>query len=213
MRMFRQGLVATILVFSTATVLAQGSQYDTDKFRQLEEILPTPNGTRAASGAPAPGYWQQNADYEIHVELDDEKQRIVGNETIQAGVSRSIPESLFIFIPNGVDTEQFSPVDLPREKLDVLLQLKTNGKRILLSCGRLVKRKGVNWFIKNVMPGLADNVIYIIAGTGPEKENIRNIVAHSKIIEIKPLVVAFRIGQDNQHRMNILEKSLQESKD
>jgi len=53
-----------------------------DKFRQLEEILPTPNGTRAASGAPAPGYWQQTADYVIHVELDDDTQRIAGRETI-----------------------------------------------------------------------------------------------------------------------------------
>ncbi|MBL4660619.1 MAG: M1 family metallopeptidase [Alcanivoracaceae bacterium] len=53
-----------------------------DKFRQLEEILPTPNDQRIASGAPGPEYWQQRADYVIEVTLDDDKQRITGSELI-----------------------------------------------------------------------------------------------------------------------------------
>ena len=53
-----------------------------DLFRQLEEWLPTPNEYRTASGAPGRGYWQQRADYVIDVELDDEKQRLIGRETI-----------------------------------------------------------------------------------------------------------------------------------
>lgn len=53
-----------------------------DAFRQLEEWLPTPNYYRTAAGEPGPGYWQQEADYEIDITLDDEKQRLVGSETI-----------------------------------------------------------------------------------------------------------------------------------
>ncbi len=53
-----------------------------DKFRQLSELLPTPNQARTGSGAPGTGYWQQQANYEIDVELDDDKQRIIGSETI-----------------------------------------------------------------------------------------------------------------------------------
>ncbi|QDU08870.1 M1 family metallopeptidase [Gimesia aquarii] len=53
-----------------------------DKFRQLEEVLPTPNEYRTASGAPGKEYWQQQADYEIDVELDDELQKIIGSEKI-----------------------------------------------------------------------------------------------------------------------------------
>ena len=52
------------------------------KFKQLEEILPTPTEVRLASGAPGPDYWQQRADYRIDVELDDEKQTITGDEVI-----------------------------------------------------------------------------------------------------------------------------------
>jgi hypothetical protein len=48
----------------------------------LEEILPTPNDYRTASGAPGHRYWQQRADYVIDVELDDVNQRIIGRETI-----------------------------------------------------------------------------------------------------------------------------------
>ncbi|MFO0977955.1 MAG: M1 family metallopeptidase [Planctomycetaceae bacterium] len=73
-------------VLSSTNLMAQGltnSKYgQEDKFRQLEEILPTANDYRAASGAPGHRYWQQKVDYDIAVELDDAKQKIVGRETI-----------------------------------------------------------------------------------------------------------------------------------
>jgi hypothetical protein len=53
-----------------------------DKFRQLEEILPTPNAVRNAAGAPGHGYWQQRADYTIRATLDEAKRSISGSETI-----------------------------------------------------------------------------------------------------------------------------------
>ncbi|MEI9919406.1 MAG: M1 family metallopeptidase [Bacteroidota bacterium] len=52
------------------------------KFEQLDQILPTPNEYRTGSGAPGPKYWQQQADYDIKVELNDDNQSITGTETI-----------------------------------------------------------------------------------------------------------------------------------
>ena len=52
------------------------------KFEQLDQMLPTPNETRSASGAPGPKYWQQQADYVINAELNDVNQSITGSETI-----------------------------------------------------------------------------------------------------------------------------------
>jgi hypothetical protein len=52
------------------------------KFEQLDQTLPTPNEYRTGSGAPGPQYWQQQADYNISVELDDATQSITGSETI-----------------------------------------------------------------------------------------------------------------------------------
>jgi hypothetical protein len=57
------------------------SQWE-DKFKQLDDLLPTPNVYRTASGAPGHKYYQQKADYKIKLELDDDKQIIRGEETI-----------------------------------------------------------------------------------------------------------------------------------
>ena len=61
---------------------AQTTNSGTDKFAQLETLLPTANTYRTASGAPGKDYWQQRADYDIKVTLDDAKQAIRGRETI-----------------------------------------------------------------------------------------------------------------------------------
>ncbi|KIC93378.1 M1 family metallopeptidase [Flavihumibacter solisilvae] len=53
-----------------------------NKFEQLGTVLPTPNEYRTASGAPGPKYWQQRADYDIKCELDEEKLRLTGSETV-----------------------------------------------------------------------------------------------------------------------------------
>lgn len=53
-----------------------------NKFRQLKQELATPNVYRTASGAPGHEYYQQKADYDIEVALDDSKQTITGKETI-----------------------------------------------------------------------------------------------------------------------------------
>lgn len=72
----------TLLALCFSIAFAQSKSRPSDKFRQLEEILPTPNEQRAASGAPGHSYWQQRADYNINVELDDARQRITGSERV-----------------------------------------------------------------------------------------------------------------------------------
>jgi len=53
-----------------------------NKFRQLKQELATPNVYRTASGAPGHEYYQQRANYDIKVELDDDKQIVRGTEEI-----------------------------------------------------------------------------------------------------------------------------------
>jgi len=52
------------------------------KFEQLDQLLPTPNSYRSSSGAPGPAYWQQQADYDIIVAINDETQVLTGKESI-----------------------------------------------------------------------------------------------------------------------------------
>ncbi len=78
----RTACLITGLLALAPPLAAQTTTDSTDKFRQLEEMLPTPNDQRTASGAPGRAYWQQRADYEIDVELDDARQRITGKEMV-----------------------------------------------------------------------------------------------------------------------------------
>lgn len=84
MKWFGRTLLTVLLVYSCHSPVAhaQDLSYDADPFRQLDEILPTPTEVRLASGKPGPKYWQQRADYEISVTLDDQRRRLTGKETI-----------------------------------------------------------------------------------------------------------------------------------
>ena len=74
------------LLAVTATVLVPASAAPAgapvEKFQQLDQLLPTPTAQRNAAGAPGPAYWQNRADYDIAVELDDVQRRIRGSATI-----------------------------------------------------------------------------------------------------------------------------------
>ena len=54
-----------------------------DKFRQLDEALPTPNVYRSAAGEPGEKYWQQKVNYDIDVTLDEQKRRLTASQTIE----------------------------------------------------------------------------------------------------------------------------------
>ncbi|WP_419189965.1 M1 family metallopeptidase [Stieleria marina] len=78
-------LVLTVLAAlpASAQLLSNGKHSDsTDRFFQIESWLPTPTESRLASGAPGPRYWQQRADYQIDVTLDDQNQRLSGTSRI-----------------------------------------------------------------------------------------------------------------------------------
>lgn len=62
------------------TVYAHGP--DASSFDALDSFWPTPNASRTATGIPGKEYWQQEADYTIHVSLDPETKIITGRESI-----------------------------------------------------------------------------------------------------------------------------------
>jgi hypothetical protein len=68
-------------VFAQEKITKQGHT-NQNKFKQLKDELATPNSQRTASGAPGVNYTQQKVDYIMDIVLDDEHQKITGNETI-----------------------------------------------------------------------------------------------------------------------------------
>ena len=63
-------------------IIGQLTSQNIDKFKQLDQVIATPNLYRTASGYPGHGYWQNRADYTIDVKLNDDDQSIDGFETI-----------------------------------------------------------------------------------------------------------------------------------
>ena len=98
----------------------------------------------------------------------------IGNETINQAVLRGIPRSNLIFVPNGVSIKKTLPT-YSRKDLEKLIGREIHGK-VLLTLGRLVKRKGAAWFIEEVIDKSCDSFIYIVAGDGAEKSNIITII-------------------------------------
>lgn len=88
-----------------------------------------------------------------------------------------ISSNNLVVIPNCIDID-----DSPRcsqaeiEKFASKHNINKGAKIILLTVGRLIKRKGHAWFIANVFHKLPDNYIYVIAGFGPEQEQIEKII-------------------------------------
>ena len=84
MRIFKifSAIVFTTAAFAQQPVQQQKGSVDTNKFRQMYDLMATPNMYRTAGGAPGPEYYQQQADYKIDVELDDKNMKLYGVETI-----------------------------------------------------------------------------------------------------------------------------------
>ncbi|NVK88298.1 MAG: aminopeptidase [Gammaproteobacteria bacterium] len=73
-------MTSTLAPVSAAVKQTKGDFVD--KFRQLDEVLPTPNVFRNAAGAPGHEYWQQQVDYQIAVTLDETKRQLSAQQVI-----------------------------------------------------------------------------------------------------------------------------------
>jgi Peptidase family M1 domain len=82
-KFFRLLLVLPCVLFAQeAPKPKTQSEKNPDKFKQMYDLLATPNMYRTASGAPGPEYYQQKADYKINIELDDKNTKLYGQETV-----------------------------------------------------------------------------------------------------------------------------------
>ncbi|MDD2766409.1 MAG: glycosyltransferase family 4 protein [Candidatus Moranbacteria bacterium] len=95
----------------------------------------------------------------------------VSKETHALALERNIPDTKIVVIPNGVDVESVSK-EYTRADLATLLGKDISETTVLLTAGRLAKRKGVEWFIRNVIPILPASILYVVSGDGIERENI-----------------------------------------
>ncbi len=107
----------------------------------------------------------------------DRAERIVVNSKATGELLRKSLGDLYNY---EIEYPLISPLDKSQKDLSAE---PTAGKKIILSLGRLVKRKGQEKIIK-LMPRIIQEVpeaIFIIAGGGPERENYESLITNFKL--------------------------------
>ncbi len=105
----------------------------------------------------------------------------VSRSTRQASLARGLQPSKGIVLPNGIAIDSRRPFSKSSSRtfIEKEFNLDLTDKFLLLSVGRLVKRKGHAWFIQEVLPLIQSNVVYVLVGDGSEAENIRQLKQQS----------------------------------
>lgn len=106
----------------------------------------------------------------------------VSKATATACIQRGIENKKVFVVNNGVDKNLSSkPIDKDIiKKIEERYNIDLQNKKILISLGRPVKRKGFSWFLKNVLNDLPTDVYYLMVGplnpTNKFKNFIRSII-------------------------------------
>jgi phosphatidylinositol alpha-1,6-mannosyltransferase len=103
----------------------------------------------------------------------------VSRHTQKECVDRGIPAHKICVVPNGINPADFQVSETRqacRGDLAKALGIPLEEKTLLLTVGRLVPRKGVGWFVQEVMPCLDSSYLYLVVGDGPDFGRIASLV-------------------------------------
>ncbi len=101
----------------------------------------------------------------------------VSHATKEEVMQRGVTKEKIVVIPCGTEDAV-----VRRDRRDVLL---------LVSVGRLIPRKGIAWFLRDVFPVLLQtfpDLHYTIIGDGPERESIEKIIAEKNVSSCVTLI-------------------------
>ncbi len=103
----------------------------------------------------------------------------VSQYTLEQCKIRGVALEKLMVIPNCIDFETQDARQVYGTDSQGLLSefdIDLQNKKILLTTGRLIKRKGHAWFLENVFDQLPNEYIYLIAGLGPEYDVLKSLV-------------------------------------
>ncbi len=91
----------------------------------------------------------------------------VSESTHDVCIKRGFNKKSTFIVRNGVDNQlaNIHPNENIKERLLNLDGADISNKHIIVSTGRPVKRKGFSWFLKNVMPLLNKNIVFLMMGS------------------------------------------------
>lgn len=106
----------------------------------------------------------------------------VSRATRDECIKRGMDPEKGVALPNGFDFKKlrsFPDKKESRNRLQQNFRIPLDHNFMLLTVGRKVKRKGHEWFIREVMPKLNEKVVYVTVGDGPEYDSIRQAAENS----------------------------------
>ena len=106
--------------------------------------------------------------------------RVIAVSAATADKAREVgvPADRITVLRLGVEQPCAGLMSRPKARMAVRRRLAlAEDQVVLLSLGRLVRRKGVRWFTEFVLPQLGEHIHYVVAGEGPEEQPIRATAA------------------------------------
>jgi glycosyltransferase involved in cell wall biosynthesis len=106
----------------------------------------------------------------------------VSSYTRQQCIRRGVPSALCVVIPNGVNLVEFADqyTSQGMRNLQTSAGRVLRDRKVLLTVGRLIERKGVVYFLTEVMPRILahrQDICYLIVGEGPQRDLIETRIA------------------------------------
>ena len=111
----------------------------------------------------------------------------ISRATAEACHMRGLPRSRSQVVSLGIRSDRFKAGGEKSSERNALVRAIQSRQStampglILCSVGRLVPRKGVEWFVSNVMPRLPADVHFVVAGEGEERARIEAAVSKHEL--------------------------------
>ncbi|RKR73238.1 glycosyltransferase [Frondihabitans australicus] len=97
----------------------------------------------------------------------------ISRATLQQAVEAGVDPARGQVVTMGIELASAISDDRVEARREVLAaHALPDDAVVLMTTGRLVKRKGVQWFVQNVMPLLPETFHYLVAGSGPDHDGI-----------------------------------------
>lgn len=106
----------------------------------------------------------------------------VSRATREECIKRGMDPQKGVALPNGFDFQtlnNFPDKVKSRNRLQKNFRIPLRNNFMLLTVGRKVERKGHEWFIREVLPKIDEQVVYVTIGDGPEFDNIKTAADES----------------------------------
>src|SRR5680860_165022 len=96
---------------------------------------------------------------------------------------RQVDRSKLVVVPLGCEDDVSLPNKNAAKKiLRTKAKLEVDNRRVIMNVGRLVQRKGIVWFIDNVIPRLiekAPSILFVVVGSGADRQRALQAISNN----------------------------------